>query len=39
MFGVGIPHTFPEGYEDNDVPTFWLLLYACASVFCVRSSV
>ena len=22
-----IPYTLPEGHEDNDVPTFWLLLY------------
>ena len=20
-----IPYTLPEGHEDNDVPTFWLL--------------
>ena len=23
-----IPNTLPEGHEDNDVPTFWLLLYS-----------
>ena len=22
-----IPYTLPRGHEDNDVPTFWLLLY------------
>ena len=22
-----IPYTLPYGHEDNDVPTFWLLLY------------
>ena len=21
-----IPYTLPQGHEDNDVPTFWLLL-------------
>ena len=26
MIVVGIPSTLPEGSEDNDVPTFWLLL-------------
>ena len=25
-----IPYTFPEDPEDNDVPTFWLLLYTLA---------
>ena len=26
-FGAGIPYSLPEGNEDIDVPTFWLLLY------------
>ena len=26
MIRAGIPYTLPEGREDNDVPTFWLLL-------------
>ena len=25
MIGAGIPSALPEGYEDNDVPTFCLL--------------
>ena len=24
---AGIPYTLPSGQEENDVPTFWLLLY------------
>ena len=27
MIHAGIPYTLPLGHEDNDVPTFWLLLY------------
>ena len=27
MIGVRIPCTLPLGHEDNNVPTFWLLLY------------
>ena len=23
---AGIPYTLPDRHEDNDVPTFWLLL-------------
>ena len=26
MIRAGIPYTSPSGYEDSDVPTFWLLL-------------
>ena len=26
MISSGIPSKSPEGHEDNDVPTFWLLL-------------
>ena len=26
MILAGIPYTLLEGHEDNDVPTFWLLL-------------
>ena len=26
-FGARIPYSLPEGHEDIDVPTFWLLLY------------
>ena len=27
MIRAGIPYTLLYGHEDNDVPTFWLLLY------------
>ena len=27
VMSAGIPYTLPEGHEDNDVETFWLLLY------------
>ena len=27
MLGAGVPYFIPQGYEGNDVPTFWLLLY------------
>ena len=26
MINVGIRYTLPSGHDDNDVPTFWLLL-------------
>ena len=26
MISAGIPKTLPYGQEENDVPTFWLLL-------------
>ena len=29
MISAGIPYTLPQGQEENDVPTFWLLLYTC----------
>ena len=28
MISTRIPYTLPQGHEDNDVPTFWLLLQA-----------
>ena len=28
---AGIPYTLPSGQEENDVPTFWLLLYPTAT--------
>ena len=28
---AGIPSTLPLGQEDNDVPTFWFLLYTITS--------
>ena len=31
MIIAGIPSTLPLGQEDNDVPTFWLLLYTITS--------
>ena len=27
MMSAGIPYTLPLGQEENDVPSFWLLLY------------
>ena len=27
MISAGIPNTLPEGHEDNDVPTCWLLVH------------
>ena len=27
MISAGIPYTLPLGQEENDVPSFWLLLY------------
>ena len=27
MILAGIPYAFLYGHQDNDVPTFWLLLY------------
>ena len=30
-FGAGIPYSLPEGNEDIDVPTFWLLLYGTSN--------
>ena len=28
MISAGNPNALPSGHEDNDVPTFWLLLKA-----------
>ena len=27
MISAGIPYALPSGHGDNDVPTFWILLY------------
>ena len=31
MISAGIPYTLLKGQEENDVPTFWLLLYTLQS--------
>ena len=32
-----IPYSLPSGHEDNDVPTFWLLLYSAMAFQLVDS--
>ena len=36
---AGIAYTLPEGYEDNDVPTFWLQPLLTLGIYGPSSSI
>ena len=39
MISAGITEIGPQGHEDTDVPTFWLLLYYCCFFLATKEDV